>query len=279
MVRNTVEFRGTRLEQGTYRSGMLGKFVFFACLLFMTAHPLRKVLAACVSLLVFLTGTMICGDTFFSLWAYPLGFALLALWAWNIVLPMTADCGASEASVLLQRLLFCAAFLVTAVGLAGFLARSDSSFGVTLYILSVVLGLSAAMHAWIDRRYARPFLQLVERSRGPRSWAAEAREIAESILNHGLRIKVLELASRCEVAVSDVGYPTPIENEQISLNLTRMHAAAESRNWSVLGETVDDTSRLLSMRESSLRRADNDEEDGSDAVDRWNALGQSRAVH
>ena len=185
---------------------------------------------------------------------------------------MTADAGASQPSIMLERLLFVAAFCVAMGGVMIFCSKSDPSFGVSLYLLSVVLGLSAAMHAWIDRRYARPFLQLVERSRGPRSWAAEAREIAGAIENPELRIKLLELAGRCEFAVSDLGYPTPLENEQISMNFTRMHAAGESRNWTVLGEMVEDTTRLLSLRENYLRRTVDEEEGGDGAVERWNAL-------
>ena len=218
----------------------------------MASPSLRKLLAAAAGALVFLSGVAICGDEFLHFWAYPLGFALLGLWCANVIYPMTADAGASQPSIMF--------------------AKSDPSFGVSLYLLSVVLGLSAAMHAWIDRRYARPFLQLVERSRGPRSWATEAREIAGAIENPELRIKLLELAGRCEFAVSDLGYPTPLENEQISMNFTRMHAAGESRNWTVLGEMVEDTTRLLSLRENYLRRTVDEEEGGDGAVERWNAL-------
>lgn len=236
--------------------------------------PLRRYIATAGALLVFLSGFILCGDDFLRFWAYPLGYLLLSLWTWNVIHPMTADVAASEASVLLQRLLFGAAFLSTMMGILVFWSKSDPSFGVSLYILSVVLGGSAAMHAWIDRRYARPFLQLVERSRGPHSWAEEAREIADTIENAELRIKLLELAGRCEFAVSDLGCPTPLENEQISMNLTRMHAAGESCNWTVLSEMVEDTSRLLSLRETSLRRVG--EEEGGDAVaERLNCLGKA----
>lgn len=238
----------------------------------MASPSLSTLLASAAGALVLLSGVAICGDEFFGFWAYPLGFALLGLWCANVIHPMTADAGASQPSVMLERLLFVAAFFVAMGGVTVFCSKSDPSFGVSLYLLSVVLGLSAAMHAWIDRRYARPFLQLVERSRGPRSWAAEAREIAGAIENPELRIKLLELAGRCEFAVSDLGYPTPLENEQISMNFTRMHAAGESRNWSVLAEMVEDTTRLLSLRENYLRRTVDEEEGGDGAVERWNAL-------
>ena len=195
----------------------------------MASPSLRTLMASAAGALVFLSGVAICGDEFFGFWAHPLGFALLGLWCANVIHPMTADAGSSQPSVLLERLLFVAAFFVAMGG-------------------------------------------VVERSRGPRSWAAEAREIAEAIDHQELRIKLLELAGRCEFAVSDLGYPTPMENEQISMNFTRMHAAGESRNWTVLGEMVEDTTRLLSLRENYLRRTVDEEEGGDGAVERWNAL-------
>ena len=86
----------------------------------MASPSLRTLLAACSGALVFLSGVAICSDEFFRFWAYPLGFALLGLWCANVIHPMTADAGSSQPSVMLERLLFVAAFFVAMGGVTVF---------------------------------------------------------------------------------------------------------------------------------------------------------------
>ena len=184
-----------------------------------------------------------------------MAWIMAALMGWHMFYPWIAMRQGERSFLFFDRILY--AFATCCASLSAlFWNRLSPSLAIMLLMLSLLSGGATYIHFWIEWNYVKPFREMALLTQGPRNWAQQLRGMAERVKGEYVQLRILRLAHRSEVAGSDMGYSTPIQNEHITQILLRMRASIEIGKEENLPFLVDDMTRLLRERERDLFRAE-----------------------
>lgn len=182
-------------------------------------------------------------------------WTMAGIMGWHMFYPWIAMRQGGRSFLFFDRILYTFATLCASLS-AIFWNRLSPSLAIMLLMLSSLSGGATYIHFWIEWNYVKPFREMALLTQGPRNWAQQLREMAERVDGEYVQLRLLRLAHRSEVASSDMGYSTPLQNERITQILLRMRASIEIEKEENLPFLVDDMTRLLRERERDLFRAE-----------------------